>query len=164
MKKKINILLIVVVGGLWGTVGYRFINNYFFNNTVNNITVGKTAYTTKLVTQRDTFLLENMNRDPFLNKMVSVATTEITSKRNTGNIKKHTTFMKPVAIPKYWPEIQYHGYMKSGKSNEVALLKINGQLLKLHKGESKENLTIQNVYKDSVAVVFNREKKVFKRI
>ena len=162
MKKKINILLIVVVGGLWGTVGYRFINNYFFNNPVNNIVAGNTVHTSKLVTQRDTFLLENINRDPFLNKIVSVGSGESVPKRNIGHIKKYTPVIKAVAPPKYWPEVQYYGYIKSAKNNEVVLLKINGQLFKLHKGESKNELTVQNVYKDSIALLFYKEKKIFK--
>lgn len=164
MKKKINILLIVAVGGLWGTVGYRFINNYFFNNPVNNIIAGNTVHTSKLVTQRDTFLLENINRDPFLNKIVAIRSNEGVSAitRNTGRIKKYTPVIKPVAPPKYWPEVQYYGYIKSAKNNEVVLLKINGQLFKLHKGESKNELTVQNVYKDSVALLFYKEKKIFK--
>ena len=31
MKKKINIVLLVVVLGLWGTVGYRALNQYFLS-------------------------------------------------------------------------------------------------------------------------------------
>jgi hypothetical protein len=163
MKKKINILLIVAVGGLWGTVGYRFITNYFFDNSINNSIAVRTDYTTKLVTQRDTFVLQNISRDPFLNKLAITSSSVSPSMRNTGyTARKHTPVVKPVPVAKYWPEIQYYGYIKSGKNNEVALLKINGQLLKLHKGESRNEITIQNVFKDSIAVMFNREKKVFK--
>lgn len=165
MKKKINIVLILVVAGLWGTVGYRFINNYLSSDAPNHMIGNKSNYTAKLVTQRDTFLLENIARDPFLNRSTPVNVNNyksVVSKRSNNTVVKKVQSPKPILQAKYWPEIQYLGYMKSGKENEVVLLKINGQLMRMRKGESRNDLTIHTVYKDSVAVLFNKEKKFFK--
>ena len=165
MKKKINIVLILVVAGLWGTVGYRFISNYLSSDISDNIMGTKNNYTAKLVTQRDTFLMERIARDPFLNRGVaeaSISKQSVVPKRNSNSTVNKVQLPKPVPQVKYWPEIQYLGYMKSGKENEVVLLKINGQLMRMRKGESRNDLTIHTVYKDSVAVLFNKEKKFFK--
>lgn len=69
-KKRINIMLILTVLGLWGTVGYRVINRHFFANEVflekqnqtNNIAINQIS--------KDTFELIEINRDPFLKKTV----------------------------------------------------------------------------------------------
>ena len=63
--------------------------------------------------------------------------------------------------PTSWPEIQYFGYIKSGNSNELAVIKIDGKLQRLRKGEIKQGILVNSVFRDSVIVHFNKEKRTF---
>ncbi|MNK23691.1 hypothetical protein D3C87_419890 [compost metagenome] len=161
MKKKINIALIIVVLSLWGAVGYRFISNYFFDKNENNIILEKTLPFKNLIVERDTFLLQSITRDPFLNKIEPAISISKTFSKLKIITSKNKIENKPLTTME-WPNIQYFGYIKSGKNNELALVKLNGQLLRVHEGEKKNDLVIQSVHKDSIIVVFKKEKKTFR--
>lgn len=163
MKKKINIVLIIVVLGLWSTVGYRALNQYFFSkkigmeqmnfNTVNSNQINK-----------DTFLLENITRDPFINKQNQSSAPLVTINYPKISNRKFKTSSSPnIKLKKYinWPSIFYHGYIQSKVNNEqLILVKINEVLYKLRINEAAEGVTLKKVYKDSVEFIFNKEKKI----
>ena len=67
MKKIINIGLIVFVLVLWGTIVYRYVNNYFYSQS-SIIEEDYNQYSLIRINKRDTFNLSNLNRDPFLGK------------------------------------------------------------------------------------------------
>ena len=59
-----------------------------------------------------------------------------------------------------WPNITYYGYIKSkDKIEELILVKIDNQLYKLRKNSNINGLIINKVYKDSIEVSFNKNKK-----
>ena len=69
MKKRINILLIIVVCSLWGYIGYRLISNQIHDSKPDHIIDN---YRTGLINiKRDTFAFEPLKRDPFLNKGIA---------------------------------------------------------------------------------------------
>ncbi|MES2545624.1 MAG: hypothetical protein V4548_12115 [Bacteroidota bacterium] len=157
MKKKINIVLIFVVLGLWGTVAYKTITQYFFpKEIILNSTQSNIEFNSKQIT-KDTFNLEKINRDPFLNIHNNPAQT---------HQKKYTSVVKPVAVPqpviiRNWPFVGYYGYIKSkGKDKELVLVKINQKIYKLRKDDAVEEVTLKKIYNDSIEVVFNKEKKM----
>lgn len=160
MKKRINIILILAVIGLWGTVIYRAINQYLFSKkNIENITPSRVNFNSKLMT-KDTFLLEVIPRDPFLNKK-NYSTIPIQKKifRNNQAIKKNIQILnkKEASI---WPVVLYYGYIKGKR--EIALLNINKKLYRLGINEQKDGLIVRKIYKDSVEVTYNKEKKIFK--
>ncbi|MEL1244914.1 hypothetical protein AAEO56_11620 [Flavobacterium sp. DGU11] len=158
MKKKINIVLIVAVLGLWGTLGYRYINNYFHDE--ENISYMKSGNIPlkDIIAKRDTFTMVLLGRDPFLGHIT--VSREAEGRVHTHQIKGP----KPAKVKPNteWPDVKYFGFIKSGTNGELALLKIDGQLFKLHKGEAKNDLVVQKIFKDSVLVIYNKEKRVFK--
>jgi hypothetical protein len=165
MKKKINIVLIVVVLGLWGTVGYRALNQYFLSKkgVVKTMELNKEFNLTQI--NKDTFQMENSIRDPFLNKQdqsMVPNTKKIYSK--SLNIKKK---VYPVVKAKEyinWPAISYHGYIQSKANNEeLILVKINEKMFKLKINEEVEGVTLKKVYKDSIEFIFNKEKKIIQK-
>lgn len=158
MKKKINIALIIVVLGLWGTVFYKTINQYFFSKEpVNNIFINKTLKINSLT--KDTFHLAKLSRDPFLNIQYQPIKPALRIKSTKPKV---IVAVKPVEV-KYWPTIAYYGFIKSKeKEKELILVKINSKLYKLRKDDLIEEITIKKIYKDSIEVVFNKEKKIIR--
>jgi hypothetical protein len=163
VKKKINIILIVVLLALWGTVGYRTFNRQFLNNEIiikkqnlqNNITLNQI--------NKDTFKLEKMNRDPFLNKQFQTAASkEIVS--NYRPVKKIITPAPPKANSNLnWPDLKYYGYIISKERNqELVLLKIDSKLCKLKLNDPYNGLVVKKKYKDSIEVYFNSETKMIR--
>lgn len=166
MKKKINIILILVVLGLWGSVFYRTLNQYFFSK---EITISTTQTSGKLELNqinKDTFALQTLSRDPFLNKQTQLIVTSPESQaiaHNTSPTKKvnTTTYTKPRPIMD-WPSISYHGYIKDSRG-EMVIIKINQKMFRLRKDALVEGLIIKKISSDSLEVDFNKEKKTIKR-
>jgi hypothetical protein len=165
MKKKINIVLIVVVLGLWGTVCYRAVNQYFLSKKlgIKTMDVNKEFKSNQI--NKDTFRLENSIRDPFLDKQSqSSVLAIIMSSSKTSNIRHITA---PIIKSKEyinWPAISYYGYIQSKANNEeLILVKINEKMHKLKINEEVEGVTLKKVYKDSIEFIFNKEKKIIQK-
>lgn len=162
-KKKINIVLIIVVLGLWGTVAYKTVSQYFFSK---ELIANKTHSNNELNSNqinKDTFQLEKITRDPFLNTLIQSADS-IPKKHYsmTAIVKTNTIAIKPKVVIT-WPFISYHGYIKSKEKNEaLVLVKIDKKLYKVRKDEQIEGVTIKKVYSDSIELSFNTEKKTIK--
>lgn len=166
MKKNINIVLIVVVLGLWGTVGYKAINNYFFFKKAEVKPASFNAGISNRQINKDTFRIETLARDPFLNKqgqeMVSVTKKYEAKPSGVGN-KQVIQFIKPMEYIN-WPSISYYGYIKSKENNEeLILVKINDKLYKIRINDQIEGITLKKVYKDSIEFNFNKEKKTIQK-
>ena len=160
-KKRINIALIILVLGLWGAIGCKTINQFFFSKAqfVNDAKQNVTSNFTKI--KKDTFNLETIQRDPFLNKS--------SIKPDDDSIVKSIYIRpplinKPITQPRLsvsWPSVFYYGYIKSkGKTEELILVKIENNLLKLRKNSEVNGLIIKKVFNDSIEVLFNKEKRV----
>ncbi|PXY43132.1 hypothetical protein [Flavobacterium hydrophilum] len=161
-KKKINIILILVVLGLWGTAGYRALYRQFADSEVSN-TIQDQKYNVSIKQiNKDTFELEKINRDPFLNKEFQKTAIVAVSKKAISYNSVKKAIVQPVQKKQTnisWPALQYYGYLKS-KDKELVLLKIDSKLYKLKLNEPQNGLTIKKKYKDSIEVSFNSETKM----
>lgn len=164
-KKKVNIVLIILVLGVWSTVAYKTVSEYFFSKEV---VANKTQLNDELnlnQINKDAFNLEKVARDPFLNKQNQTAA--FFSKKDYSSTVKVKIKTNPVVVkPKEninWPLISYHGYIKSKvKNDELILVKIDKRLYKLRKGDQIERITLKNIYNDSIELNFKKEKKVIR--
>ena len=157
MKKTINSILILAVLGLWGTVIYKAAHQYLFpNESVVKSSVSGAGLSMQYKS-KDTFKIQDLTRDPFLNRSVGVRPAP--SFRQKRVIKN--SVVKPKPVPLKWPKVAYYGYIVSGeKKNELFLIKVDGKLYKIRNKESAGGVAISKIYKDSIAVVFNKESKV----
>lgn len=160
-KKRINIALIILVLGLWGAIGYKTINQYFFSKTqfISEAKLNIPSHFTKI--KKDTFNLETIQRDPFLNKSsIRLVDNSIAERIYV----KPQLINKPIIQPKLivsWPSVFYYGYIKSrGKTEELILVKIENNLHKLRKNSEVDGLIIKKVFNDSIEVLFNKEKRM----
>lgn len=165
-KKKINIILILVVLGLWGTVGFRALNRQFVGNDVvseqqmqqGNVSINKII--------KDTFELQKIHRDPFLNREFSSPVAA-----HKAVVSYHKAVKKAVAlkVPKgdpnlQWPNLAYHGYIASKERNEdLVLLTIDSRLRRLKLNDPVNGLIVRKRYKDSIEVFFNSQTRIIRK-
>lgn len=161
-KKTINIILILIVLGLWGTVLYKSVNRFFSSNEAPDFETEKgTAFDYKQI-KKDTFELQNLDHDPFLNR--SSYNPSVVRNETKSVIPKVIPIKKPAVVKQapqiFWPQINYYGYIKSAqKNNEMILIKINNVLYKARKNDNLEGIEIKRIFKDSIEVNFSKTKK-----
>ena len=163
MKKKINILLIIAVLLLWGSVIYKSLNNYFFaDKSLSAASKNYTANQFKII-EKDTFRLENLTRDPFLNKSSVIKKNKPIGKSNVAPKKATEKKSIPVtAATATFPSVSYYGYIKSKeKKDELIIIKINNKLQKVRINETFEGLKIKKIFKDSIYISNNSETRTF---
>ncbi|NJM78600.1 MAG: hypothetical protein HC854_01325 [Flavobacterium sp.] len=160
-KKAINIVLIIVVLSLWGTVSYKYINRFFGNDELAYNSPNDYNYGVVSVIKKDTFLLVPLAKDPFLNKVLAKPKTQPAQVVRTSPIVK--TLPKPKEETLF-PSVQYFGYIKSkDKKDELILVKINNRIERVRLNSDIEGLIIKKIYKDSVTVFFNNETRSYKK-
>ncbi|MFP9100749.1 hypothetical protein ACLI09_16995 [Flavobacterium sp. RHBU_24] len=159
MKKELNIILIIVVISLWGTVAYKYFKNYFFASTIESENIVANNYQ-NLEIVRDTIAFQYLDRDPFL----ATPSPSIAEGKNNNSIVKpkyKNAVVNPVQqeiIP--MPEIIYYGYIKSG-TKEFALLKVNETLLRLQKQQVKNNIRVKSFSKNDLIIIFGGQEYTF---
>ncbi|MFK7031822.1 hypothetical protein [Flavobacterium oreochromis] len=167
-KKKINILLLLTVLGLWGTVAYKYIGHFFHENTQLDLSENLANITLPKTIKKDPFVLSTLTSDPFLKKNISptpgpdVITEPIIPLPNIPKIiNKPKPVLKPVKTETPFPEVKYYGFIKSKeKAEELILLKINNQLYKTRTNADCQGVSIIKIYRDSIEVRFEKRKAV----
>lgn len=159
-KKMINAVLIIIVVSLWGTVSYKYINRFFGDNEVFYNTSENYNFDTLSVISKDTFNLQPLTKDPFLNKIVTQPKVQSSPVPKTPVVKKEPILKSPIPFP----AVQYYGYIKSkDKKDELILVKINNSLERVRLNDNIDGLIIKKIYKDSIVVHYNKETRSFKK-
>lgn len=160
-KKRLNIILILFVLGLWGTIAYKSLNRFFSsdNSPLQSNSVSENFNLKKI--EKDTFSLKKLARDPFLSKVLEAKQRPVVVKSEFPSIKvinaSKPVKSKPVVV---WPKVFYYGYIKSlQKTEELILVKIDNKVLKIRKNQDVQGVMIKRIFKDSIEVAFNKEKK-----
>ncbi len=164
-KKKINIILILFVVCLWGTVTYKWVSRFIKkeDRNIHDNYVKKNNNYNRI--RKDTFELKAIKRDPFLNILIQIEEPIKTIPAVT--IRKLDA--KPIVIPKIekiinWPNITYHGYIKSKERLEVlVLVQIDGRVHKLKKNNLIGDLVLKNIYDDSLEFALENKIKIIKK-
>ncbi len=157
MKKRVNIILLLVVLTLWGTVAWRSLKNFLHQpEEVKNTTLYQSINLNKI--KKDTFVLKRLNRDPFLHKSISSTTTNFkNSKKSLKKIKLfslHEPTSKKKELSKM-PIIKYIGYIKStNKKDEMVILKINEVIKRIDIGKKNNDIIVKRIFKDSIKIVY----------
>lgn len=156
MKKKINVVLFILVAGLWSIVLYKLAGGLFHEDLQN--AENKKVYRTVAMKEKDTFRMETLARDPFLGKLTQYPKKIFPSVAHVA-VKKSVT-VKPVKEPIVFPELHYYGYIKgSDKKAELILMNINGETIRLQADQSYKGVRVAKIMKDSIVVVFKGQRK-----
>jgi hypothetical protein len=167
MKKKINVALILIVLTVWGLVASKTLKQYFFLDKKTNHTINYNSNLKINQINKDTFSIDPIDRDPFLNKESHTNTPSLAQ-----NIHFKSTIVKKKLKPEIikhvqilnWPLISYHGYInsKDRKDELLLLVNIDKKLHKLKLNELSEGITVKKIYKDSIELDFNKERRIFR--
>lgn len=162
MKKRINIVLLIFVVGLWSTIIYRYVTSLSIkNNSLSDFQdiVNNDKFNLK---EKDTFELRLIDRDPFLNKNFNKVQSYSTI--NHKNISTKKNIPKSIYTISSFPSLNYLGYIKSqNNKNELVLIKVNNKLIKYRINEFKEGIKVISINKDSIQILFNNKRKIIKR-
>jgi hypothetical protein len=155
-KKTINAVLLIGVLIIWIIVIKRSFN--FFGSKKEEVAISITP-PTNLPTfkfEKDTFLISNFDRDPFLDKH--------SKKTKTSTLKPRINHKQPVKTKKKvfiadntnWPKLKYFGYLKgNNQSEKLAVIKIDGKLHRVREKSNIDDIGVLKVYKDSVSLKRN---------
>lgn len=161
MKKKINIVLLVFVLGLWGIVIYKYVNRFFLEDNIPVTEHNFIASFNSKAIAKDTFTLGIITRDPFLN---GIRTEKKVYTSNYKSSKKSVVKVLPKKVVPItpFPMVKYYGFIKSTTGNkELILLSINGKFSRLKLNEKKDGLMVTSLQKDSIKVSYNKEFRWF---
>lgn len=157
-SKPLNIILLIVVVGIYGIIAFRSFNNAEINNqSFKEVSNFKMAHGV-LNYKKESYDLPLYINDPF---KINFEGTNLT---NSG-IMHHLNFEQNSngEIVK-WPTIKYFGFIKnSKKGRKLVLLKINKKTVKLTINESYKSLQVLSIYQDSVKVKYKDEIKFIKK-
>lgn len=166
MKKKVNIILLVIVVILWGVVIYRYVEHYFLADPLPVSTYTDNAkYAKYVIKKRDTFTPKLTKRDPFLGN-IGLPTRNRVSYTNTPKriIAKDNAFPKKRDLVVF-PLVRYYGFIKAAEQkDEVILMSVDGKFVRLKLRQDLNGLSIVQYKKDSVEVSFKKERKWFVQV
>lgn len=165
-KKSLNVILILVVLGLWGAIAYKSLSRFFpaKQNFSTETDFNSSGFNVKKI-EKDTFDLRPLVNDPFFGRSFSQPI--VAKTRSVYYVSKSLAKPKPEVKPKVmvpFPVVKYFGFIKSkDKKEEMILIKVDNTLHKTRLNANCDGVLIKKVYKDSLQVVFGKELKTIKR-
>lgn len=166
MKKKINIILTTVVLSLWGAVGYKYVNQFFYTDELPLMKEMNLNVNLPDIMKKDTFELEPLSNDPFLNHRISkpIVTRRIKPIASYKHKTKLKLEPKPLKTTIPFPTVNYFGFIKAkDKKDELILLKVNNTLHKTRVNQDCNGVVVKKVFKDSIQVVFEKQTRIIKK-
>lgn len=150
MKKKgKTYVLLTVVLGIWGTIGYQIYSKLSTDDAPVVIADSSVSFTPKKTIGKDTFSINTTHRDPFLGKPYQ-------SKKRTG-VRSVAKVKKDSVI---FPQLRYKGTISKQKSAQnIYIIDVAGtqQLFKVGKTITDVKLIKGN--KKSVTISFKGKRK-----
>ena len=151
--------LVIIVVIIWGLIFYKIFSTIGSHDNTNNNMAMQALRKDTGFHRADTFMIMNNYRDPFL----GTRTTNY-KKENASVVKKNTPPVPKIVVVVKWPVIVYNGLIKKKESvKPLALVKIDGKSEFMTKGSVVSDVELVNLYRDSISVSFNGEKKVIKK-
>lgn len=159
MKSKVTAkFLLPVVFAIWGLIGWKVYAAMKGKEPV--VTEKDNAASKKKVAEEvpDSFVLQANYRDPFLGKAFVAKSPKPVSGNTKPVPEKKTEAPKPVAT---WPKIIYSGLVqRNGEQKKVGFLNVDGASHFVQGGEQIGEVKVLRLWKDSVEVVWGKEKRV----
>lgn len=148
-KKGKTYLLLVVVLGIWGTIGYQVYSKLNPDEMPVVATNSSVSFSPKQEMTKDTFSISTSHRDPFLG-------TAYQAKQNSTQ----TSAVKKSKDTIVFPPLSYKGVIsKQQSSQNIFIIEISGtqQLFKV--GKQVDDITLIKGDKKSVLVSFKGKRK-----
>lgn len=160
-KNKLNILLIVVVIGIWAIVALKATGGFFANEKAETV-AENTMMEPNIAPKKIANEKLNLNYpDPFLGTI-----NQPIIKNNNPIIKtdKERPTKTETLKSLNWPTVSYYGSVKNTNKNKmVAILSINNHEKRMLPGEMFQEIKLEKITGDSVLVSWGKNKKYVKR-
>lgn len=150
-KRAIYILVPLLIS-IWGIIAYQITS---YGSPDNGSSFSGQLSVPKIENAKaDTFSISANYRDPFLEKPV-------VEKKPVVVVKKAKPEVK-ASLP--WPKITYGGVIKNQKSSkQLYLVQVNGNDNIIREGDLIAEVQLAKAWKDSIQVVFQKERRVIKK-
>ena len=156
-NKKAIYILLPLVAIIWGIIIYK-VFSAIGSKAIEPSDNFSYSSMLPVKTSIDTFSIIANYRDPFLGKMM------VHSSENDQPAKPVIKIEKPKPVPAQWPSIAYHGMIKNQKTGkQLYLVKINNTDNMMKRGEIISDVELKETYKDSIEVVFKKEKRMIRK-
>jgi len=153
-NKKLLYVLVPCTLGLWGIIIYRIFNVVISDTDKVVISSNIMVDIEDQTFVEDTFTINGVYRDPFSTKLPVISYLK--------NEKK--TYQQASKSPIQWPSLTYSGIIKNQTSNkQLVLVQINGEGCIMKVGAVVNGVELLKVFKDSIEVKFNNQKKFVKK-
>lgn len=158
-NKKLIYVLLPAVLVIWGIIFYRIFNAAGGDDNISSFS-DTGAREAQVSSYADTFSIIGDYRDPFMGKL-AIAERPKPVMRTQPRAKEEKP-QPPVKIA--WPSIGYSGMIKNQKSAvQLAMMQVNGQSYTLKAGQSAEGVQLVKIFRDSVEVIFQNEKRTIRK-
>ena len=161
-NKKTAYIMVPIVLAIWGMIGWKVYAAMKGNDEKLSSVILEEKVKTTGAEIPDTISLIANYRDPFLGKMF----VEKKDSRTKTQDLKSTARKAPVTpvIAPSWPIVSYHGLIKrTGDQKTVGFLNVNGKSYFVQGGEEAGEVKVGKMWKDSVEILFGKDKKIFKK-
>lgn len=166
-SKNLRIILIISTICIWGVIVFKIIS-YLKKPDVPVVSKYQQVNKPKKLHEKETFELTAKYQDPFLSKKISA---EKSLENNTEN--KQARKNKKSNIAKRdseerkeinWPSIKYKGQILNKNTKKLTgMLTINNKEFLVMKDIVFEEIYIDNIYRDSIRLIYQNEVKTFKK-
>jgi hypothetical protein len=161
-SKRTTYLLMAVVAGIWGLIGWKVWKGLQGDDDFA-LPAERIVQSKKNKQLTDSFELIANYRDPFLGKTSVAAPVVSATAVRTTPIEKPTNIIQEPPT-NTWPEIRYGGFVKkTGQENAAGFLIINGSSEIVSRGQTIQNITIVQLWRDSVQVMRGKERRTIKK-
>lgn len=171
-----NIVLIILVLGVWSFVGYRAYN--YFNPTIieENTEENKITSLNHNISPQSNYIINDLDYiDPFLKEKKSNKRSYLSSPISSSNVLKN---INPRSIKGnnnrtntsksdnsiVWPLIEYKGVFENPDlDKKIGLITINGKELMINKDEQGNEVQLKELRRDSILLSYKGQFKWFKK-
>jgi len=148
-KKGKTYVLLLVVLGIWGAIGYQIFSKLSPDTTPIIAENSNITFSPKQTIERDTFNIHNEHRDPFLGKPYY--------KKQASPTRKVRSKKKDSVV---FPQMTYQGVIsKQQSAQNIYIVGINGtqQLFKV--GKTIEDIKLLKGSKKSITIAYKGKRK-----
>lgn len=157
--------------GVWGLLGKKIYDKvYPSNGTI----IGSTATvpSSKAQVTLTAYELDLDYKDPFLQKRKRAPQSRSTETANEKSVSKNSTSKKINKVadklaakpkPIKWPAVDYLGIITLKKGGSAAIISIDNAVENLSRGEKLNDVTVNQIFPDSILITFKEETKTVLR-
>ncbi|MBL7840265.1 MAG: hypothetical protein JNJ75_09015 [Cyclobacteriaceae bacterium] len=154
MKNRRVIILLVLVVGIWATIGYKIVSGL----SDDHESIQKRPVVSSGKTASDTFLLSLDYADPFFKRKEAI-------RQNKTKIVQHVQVPNTPAVTVDWNVVKFSGTLYNASKNvPTAIVSINGFEYFVRESESVQGFKISEIVRDSIRVSYQNQSTYIKRV